>query len=245
MDDKTILLWPDTHIPDQHHRAVDNLLKYVADSPPDEVLFLGDLYDFKPVARWSKDTIAERGEDMQREADAGKAFFTEFRQAFEGPSRIVTGNHEARWNTYLSRYAPGLFGMRDLRLSSVFHFDKFGIDILPQPFPVAPGVIAIHGDRLGPTAGASAMKELRRHGKSIVQGHSHRLGIVYHTTDKRRFAAEFGWLGDQRKASYISYGVADWSLGWGLLTVSGGVATPELIPVQPNGSFTVRGKRYQ
>lgn len=244
MTDKTVLLWSDTHIPYQHKRAVAALLRFTAEFKPDEVLFLGDLYDFLPVARWSKDTIAERGDLMQAEADAGHEFFTEFRQAHAGPANILLGNHCERWKNYLSRYAPGVFGMRDLTIEKRFHFEKFNIPILKQPHPIAPGVIAIHGDKLSQDAGGSAKKMMLFHGKSVVQGHSHRLGIVYHTTDKRRFAAELGWLGDQSQAAYLKLGQANWQNGFGLLTVSGNEVTPELIPVQPNGSFTVRGTRY-
>jgi predicted phosphodiesterase len=242
---KRILLWSDTHLPYQHKPTVANLLKFVAAYKPDEVLFLGDLIDFKPVARWSKDTIWERGELMQKEADEAKKFLGEFREAYSGPANIVLGNHCERWNNYLTRYAPGLFGLDVLRLESVFHFDAFNVKVKPQPYQLGAGVIAIHGKKLTQVAAGSAMKELARHGKSIVQGHSHRLGIVYETKDRKRFGMECGWLGDIRKASYLEYeGVANWQMGFGLLTIDGSTVTPELIPVESNGSFLVHGKRY-
>jgi hypothetical protein len=88
------------------------------------------------------------------------------------------------------------------------------------------------------------MKELNRHGFSIIQGHSHRLGLIYKSTDKTRFAMECGWLGDQRKASYLSFGVADWKMGFGLLTVSRDRAYPSLVSVDPGGGFVVEGQWY-
>jgi hypothetical protein len=220
------------------------VLRFIKDFAPDQVHFVGDLYDMKPVARWSRETKAECGKQLQIEADVGDAFLAEFRETYDGLTTITLGNHEVRLRNYLMKYAQGLDGLRVLELNEFCHFDKYDIQVKGQPYAIAPGVAAIHGDKLGITAGASALKELRRHGRSVVQGHSHRLGVVYHTTDKRRFAAEFGWLGDIRKASYLSFGVADWQLGFGLLTVTPHEAIPELIPVQPNGSFTVRGVRY-
>jgi hypothetical protein len=62
----------------------------------------------------------------------------------------------------------------------------------------------------------SARKEMLRHNKSIVQGHTHRLGVIYETTDRTRFALEAGWLGDIRKATYLDFpGVANWQSGFG------------------------------
>lgn len=244
LEDKRIVVIPDVHLPDHHRPAIANVFKFIKDFQPDQVHFVGDLYDMKPVARWSRETAAECGKMLQVEQDVGYRFLSEFREHFDGLTTLTIGNHEVRLRSYLMKYAQGLDGLRALELAEFCHFDKFNIKVMPQPYTIAPGVAAIHGDKLGITAGASALKELRRHGRSIVQGHSHRLGVVYHTTDRRRFAAEFGWLGDIRKASYLSYGVADWSLGFGLLTVTPNETVPELIPVQPNGSFTVRGVKY-
>lgn len=242
--DKRIVIVPDVHLPDHHKPAWANVQRFIKDYAPDQVHFVGDLYDMKPVARWSRETKAECGAMLQIEQDVGNRFLGEFRDVFDGDVTLTIGNHEVRLRNYLMKYAQGLDGLRALELKEFCHFDKYNIKVMPQPYTIAPGVAAIHGDKLGITAGASALKELRRHGKSIVQGHSHRLGVVYHTTDRRRFAAEFGWLGDIRKASYLSFGVADWQLGFGLLTTASGESVPDLIPVQPNGSFTVRGERY-
>lgn len=241
---KRILLWPDTHVPDQHKRAIDNLLSYLSDYQPDELLLLGDFYDFKAVARWSKDTVEECGLRLQNEINEGVKLMTDIRSAFSGTARITLGNHEKRWDNYLSRYAKGVWGMDGLTIRSMGQFDKFDITPVAQPYSPAPGVNAIHGEMLGPTAGASAMKELKRHGRSIVQGHSHRLGIIHTASDRRRFAMECGHLFDQRKAHYLPFGLADWQMGFGLLTVDGQEVTPEIIPIANNGSFRVHGKAY-
>lgn len=245
MTSKTIVVIPDIHVPDHHRKATANVFDMIGDLQPDHVHFLGDLYDMKPVARWSKNTIEENGRKLQREREEGDKFLGSFREKFDGYTTFSVGNHEQRLEKYLDLHAKGLFGLNFFDLGHFCHFDKYDIRIMEQPQVLAPGVVAIHGEKLGPTAGASAMKELRRHGKSIVQGHSHRLGIVYHTTDKRRFAAEFGWLGDIDKAEYLSFkGIADWSLGFGVLTVVDGQTYPELVPVLKNGSFVFRGEKY-
>lgn len=241
---RRIMLLPDCHIPDQHKVALANVFAFIKDYQPDELLMLGDLYDFKSVARWSKDTIDECGKRLQHEVDEGDRVLHQLREAYAGPLGCLIGNHEARWNNYLQRYAPGLWGMLDLTIEHVGHFGKYDVDIKPQPYPIAPGVDAIHGLKLAQQAGASAMKHVKSHGKSIVQGHTHRLACLWDTTDKHRFALECGHLSDQRKASYLPLGVSNWSMGFGLLTVQGQDVYPEAIKVSDQGRFIVQGQKY-
>ena len=85
---------------------------------------------------------------------------------------------------------------------------------------------------------------VRETGLSIIQGHSHRLGITYRTTDKTRVGIEAGHLSDQKKASYISYGRANWQMGIAILNVNGSRVHPEVIPIAPNGSFQYGGEDY-
>lgn len=243
-NDKRIVLWPDTHVPDHHPKAVENIIQFIGEYEPDEVCFLGDFYDFKAPARWSRDTADECGLKLQHEVNVGSDLLGRFRDAYSGPATITLGNHEDRLENYLKKYAKAVYGVDALDTAQFGHFNAFDITVKPQPYSIGPGVRAIHGGLLGPTAGASAIKELNRQGHSIVQGHSHRLGLLYKTTDKSRFAMECGWLGDIRKAAYLNYGVADWRTGFGLLTVSRDRAYPSLVSVDPGGAFLVEGKWY-
>lgn len=238
------VLVPDSHHHYHHKRAIGNLLGFIKDARPDEVCILGDFLDCKAPARWSRGTAEEYAADLQVEAAAGRQTLKALRDVYDGPVTWLDGNHEARISTYVKSHAPALKGIVK-GVPELLDFEGFRITPKEQPYILAPGVGAIHGNLLSKDAGMSAMKEVRRHGISIVQGHSHRLGLVHENTDRQRFALECGWLGDVNKAAYLPFrGVANWQLGFGLLRLHNGRTSPVAVPVHKDGSFVVEGQAY-
>jgi predicted phosphodiesterase len=218
----TIIL-PDIHLPYEDKAAVANILTMVNEVRPQRVVQVGDLLDMKAPARWSKGTAAEYCNSVREEADAGIEFWRTLRQAAGDDTELVwvAGNHEDRLKAYVNNYAPAL---RDIvpDVAELMRLDDFNVKHpRVQPWRAAPGVSCIHGKLLATTAGMSARKELLRHNpdRGIIQGHTHRLGVIYETTNRTRFALEAGWLGDIRRAgSYLDYpGVANWQSGFGYL----------------------------
>lgn len=240
-----IVLWPDTHHSDQHTKAVQNLVRYIGDSQPDEVCILGDFLDMKAPARWSKGRAEEYAAgSLKRELAAAYGTLALLRTRFDGRVTFIVGNHEARYENYLNAYAPAIAGISKT-LPELLRLDDYGVTLMDQPYRIAPGVVAIHGDLLRANAGASALAEVGRHGMSVVQGHTHRLGLVYQTHGATRFALEAGHLSDIRKASYLSFpGVANWQNGFGSLRVSGNTVSPAIHKVSMQGAFTVDGETY-
>ncbi len=236
---RRIVVIPDTHVPDHHRKAWSNLLDFIQDFGPDEVLHLGDFIDCPGPARWSKGLAEEYAGTLQAELDLARSCLEELREA-AGNATItyLAGNHEDRIKNYLRQYAPAFANLRTLRLESLLGLDEFGITLTPQPYKIAPGWVAIHGDKLSAVAGGlSALKMVRDTGLSTVQGHGHRLGIVYRTEDRQRCGVECGHISDQRRASYIRYGHANWQMGFAVLYVNGSQVHPVLVPMKPNGSF--------
>lgn len=241
------LILPDIHLPYEDKYAIDSILRMIQDVQPERVVQVGDLLDMKAPARWSKGTAAEYCNSVREEADSGIQFWTRLRQA-AGTAELVwvTGNHEDRLKAYVNNYAPAL---RDIVPSTaeLMRLDEFDVKYPKvQPWQIAPGVACIHGKLLAATAGLSARKEMLRHNRSIVQGHTHRLGVLYETTDITRFALEAGWLGDIRRAgSYLDFpGVANWQQGFGFLEADGKRVSPGVVPVHAKGRFTFRGRTY-
>jgi len=117
--------------------------------------------------------------------------------------------------------------------------------------PIAPNWVAVHGDhgRISQVAGQTALKQAQTHGKSIVCGHTHRLGISSVTEASGGIVGriltgfEVGNLMSFKKAHY-THGSANWQQGFGLLYVDGRNVTPVSVPVAKDGSFVVEGKRY-
>jgi len=117
--------------------------------------------------------------------------------------------------------------------------------------PIAPGWVAVHGDqgRISQVAGQTALKQAQSHGKSLVCGHTHRLGVTSLTEASGGIVGriltglEVGNLMDFKKAHYTN-GSANWQQGFGILYVDGKIVTPVAVPIARDGSFIVAGKRY-
>lgn len=219
---RTVMVLPDLHAPDHDEVALGAWLNALDAVNPDEVLIIGDFIDCKAPARWSKATAAEFANTLPGELEAGKQVLDQIRGTFNGAISFIPGNHEARINSYTKSYAPAVAGLVP-SLPELLGFEEYNVAYHPSTYDVAPGTRAIHGKLLSSVlggAGQSAFKERMRHGTSIVQGHSHRLGIGYDTQDRTRFWMECGHLCDVDKAGYLEFaGQANWQQGFGVLHV--------------------------
>ncbi len=219
---KTVMVLPDLHAPDHDATALSAWLHAVNVVVPNELVIIGDFIDCKAPARWSKQTAAEYANTLPGELEAGKAVLEMIRGTFDGPIVFIPGNHEARISSYVNTYAPAVSGLVP-SLPELLDFNTYNVEYVPGVYDVAPGTIAIHGKMLSSvlgSAGQSAFKERMRHGHSVVQGHTHRLGIGYDTQDRTRFWMECGHLYDTAKAGYLDFaGKANWQHGFGVLHV--------------------------
>lgn len=242
---KTIFIWPDTHAPDHDKRAVALAIEALRASGAAELLIIGDFIDALAPARWSRGLAAEFEATLPGELKAGKQILADIRGVFSGPISFILGNHEDRLDTYVQRYAPALAGVVP-PISELLEFERFRVDLLPQPYAIAPGVRAIHGKKLSSTqqaAGQSAYKERMRFGHSIVQGHTHRLGVGWDRQERSRFWLEAGCLLNFRKADYLDFeGQANWQHGFALLHVDGQNVWPEVVPIH-GGKAVLHGRR--
>jgi len=242
------ILWPDTHHHHHDRRAVGVLLEVVADTRPDEVVILGDWLDMKAPARWSKGKAEEFAADLLTEAEAGKKTLAMLREA-QGDREItfLPGNHDLRIQKYVEQSAPALRGCV-LDYPELLNFAGLRIREVVPPHPVAPHTVAIHGELLSSTmqaAGQSAYKERHRLGKSVVQGHTHRLGLGWDTQERDRFWMECGHLKDIQKATYLSYlGQANWQQGFGALRIDGTAVFPTIQKITKGVTY-FDGRRYR
>lgn len=256
---RSVLAWPDTHIPDQHDTAVSNLIDFAGEFQPDEIVLLGDLIDCPGPSRWTKGTAEEYQSDIQAECDDCVGILTRLRNVYSGPVSYIEGNHEARIRNYLRQYAPALSQLRDIRLDRLLSFGELEIDWKEQPYSlVGSDWLALHGDKPKVSAafgGGSALRKTSRLNASVVQGHTHRLGIISDTCGYKSSDGVFrhtltgfecGHLSDINKASYIPYGAANWQMGFGLIHYVpwSDKSQPEPVRVNDDGSFVVHGVDY-
>jgi hypothetical protein len=164
---------------------------------------------------------------------------------------IIRSNHTDRlYNTLLK--VPGLINLPELQYPAFMSFAEMGMTYHKKAYEFHPGWVLCHGDEgnMSQHAGITALNLSKKFGKSVLAGHSHRLGMSAYTEGvnghyRTLYGVEVGNLMDRKKASYIRYGSANWQNGFAILEATGKTLTPTLVPVDPkDGSFTALGRYY-
>lgn len=190
---------------------------------------------------------------IQKDVDAGIGYLESIRAVHAGPIHISRSNHMDRPLSYVRKYAPGLFGLKALTVPGLLEFDRLGITYHETPYEIAPGWLLAHGDEAGgssPTPGGVAMRLARKWGRSVICGHTHKLGwqhdhsAVNGKVTRRLHGVEVGNLMDMRQAHYLKAGSANWQQGVAALYIDGKTVTPSLVPIT-NGRLVVEGKVYR
>lgn len=244
---KTIVCVSDLQIPYHDKRAVANLSKFIKAYKPTEVVSVGDEMDMQTISKWAHGTPLEYERSIGRDRDETTRVLESLKV-----KHIIRSNHTDRlFNTVMMR-SPGLLGLPELELPEFLRLDQIGATYHSKPYELAPGWLLMHGDEgpMNSTGGLTALGLAKRTGKSVVCGHTHRMGLAHHTqaygtvTPKTIWGMEVGNLMDYRKAKYIKGGLFTWQQGFGILYVDDNKVTPSIIPISKDGSFTVEGKRW-
>jgi predicted phosphodiesterase len=241
-----IVVVSDLQIPYHDPRAVHNLIDFIKRYKPDRVVSIGDEIDLPQVSKWEKGRMGEYAGTIGKDRDATVKILEKLRV-----TDVIRSNHTDRLFNYIASYAPGLYGIPELQLENFLRLPELGITYWRKPMPIAPNWVAVHGDhgRISQVAGQTALKQALQHGKSLVCGHTHRLGLSSVTEASGGIVGriltglEVGNLMNFKAASY-THGSANWQQGFGLLYVDGRNVTPVAVPVAKDGSFIVEGKRY-
>jgi hypothetical protein len=164
-------------------------------------------------------------------------------------AHIVRSNHTDRlYNTLLK--VPGLISLPELQYEKFMDFATMGIQFHKTFYEFEKGWILAHGDEgnSNPNAGITALNLARKTGKSVVCGHTHKLGMSAYSEGigghyRPLYGIEVGNLMNKAKASYTRT-VANWQMGIAILEWNDKNMTPTLIPINKDGSFTALGKSY-
>lgn len=241
-----IVVVSDLQVPYHSDKAVNNLAEFIQQIQPDMVVSVGDEMDMPTVSRWNKGMAGEYEQSLGKHRQQTVDILE--RLSVQHMSR---SNHTDRLAVYMRRYAPALAGLPELSLEAFFDLDRLGIELHRKPWELAPGWMLCHGDESGAsqTAGGTALGIARKMGKSVIAGHTHKLGLQHQTemqngkVSRTIWGFETGCLMDTRKADYIKVG-ANWVNGFGLLWVDGKTVTPVPVPMRPDGTFTYDGIKY-
>lgn len=171
---KTLIL-SDIHAPYHNVAALEAAINHGLKRGVNAVILNGDTLDFFTVSRWEKDP---RLRNLGKEIEIGREIVKTIRQAFAGKQIFFKmGNHEERWQSYLSNKAPELIGIPDFEIEKIFHLDDLNMRVVDNRQHLVLGSLnVVHGHELGKMS--SPVNPSRglflRGGASAIMGHLHR-----------------------------------------------------------------------
>lgn len=168
----------DLHIP-FHDKPVTNLvLDFIRQERPDQVLLNGDVVDCYTVSSFNKNPLTQAG--LKREIrEAGEIM--EYLSCIN--SKLwIGGNHEDRLRRYIWGKAPELAELDELSFAQLFHLDRYGFKWLEYGDIHQIGKLSVtHGNLARKHSGETARAHFDTFGRSVLVGHTHRLGAYYKT----------------------------------------------------------------
>jgi predicted phosphodiesterase len=245
---KRIAWISDIQAPFFHEAAVKNLGKFLRAYKPHQTICIGDEIDLPQLGGF-----AQPWQEVEGNIDEDRKLTLDILQ-YLGVTDVVGSNHGARVYKSLSRRLPAFMNLPELKYDKFMGYDKAGIRYHPNGFDFAPGWHTCHGDAfpLSNKPGQTALNGAMRMGKSVVSGHTHRLGLSAHSEasggryGRIVWGVEVGNLVDLSSPGMgYTRGYANWQMGFVVGTLIGKRFTPELIPIDPkDGSFVYQGKVY-
>lgn len=251
MTKQRILVVSDLQVPYHSAAAVKALQKLVNREKFDRVLVVGDELDMQSQSKWAKATHLEYEGQLDADRKTCQDILWELGPVWGIPMDITRSNHTDRLYHTLLRGAPSLIGLPELDYPKFMEFDSMNIKFHKKPLEFIKDWVLVHGDEgsMNQNAGLTALGLAKKFGKSVVCGHTHRLGVSAYSEGIRGdyrtvWGLEVGNLMDKRKASYLKAGAANWQMGFGIIETNGKAVTPIAVPVNKDGSFTIYGKLY-
>lgn len=265
-DMESIVVLPDFQFPLHDKRLTTKLAEFIWDYQPSAVAHVGDITDSTQLGRWVRGLRGQFDNGLEGGMAQTRDWFAYLRSGYDGPFHLSRANHDDRLELAIERHLPELAGFtmtgRDgirvpISIENALDLDGYGIDYHRTYYELAPGWLLAHGDwgTLSSIPGNTALLEARQVGKSIVCGHTHRLGLVAGplTSDAGSIEVsgmEVGHAMNRELALYLKGGKSNWHQGFGILHVHRPgnkkriQVYPELVPVAWDYSFVVEGQRF-
>jgi hypothetical protein len=246
---KRTVVIPDLQCPYEDSHVVRNLSLFIKAFRPDAVLTIGDEIDLPQISRWTEQTPGwyeqTLADDRDRTVDVLWSLFEYSKEA-----HMVRSNHTDRLYKVIMKKIPAFLSLPELKFEKFLKLDEMGVKFWSTPMPIAKGWIAIHGDlgSLNPNPGLSALNQAKRHGQSVIMGHTHRAGrsAVSEASNGvlRRVlhGVEVGHAMDLKAAKYVS--TPNWQQAFAIVTENGKNVQVDLIYIEKDGTFQVHGRRY-
>lgn len=229
----------------------------------------GDEFDLATLGRWQERRPRYIGDEdffkgLKETKDVGRQVFTDRTSAAPKwcEKHICDSNHLERWETYLLKNAPALWGVvphiREMaglpELGWQAHLSDYGSGTYQMAeMEVLPGGIIIHGSEAKPFAGDSIRAELKKrsHIGFIMQGHCNTQAYIRETrggVGEDRYVqdgVEVGMSGQYRMA-YGARRVKDWQKGMAFIEeYLDGCWRIEVVPYNDDRAIRYRGQEWR
>lgn len=213
----------------------------------DEIVVLGDYGDFYWVSQFDKDPrvgalLVEEIRSMNEGLDELDCLFPKAKKVF------LSGNHEARLESYIVKKAPGLLGVTETRSllkidqRPLWSFQEF--DRHQQYKVLGSDLRAFHRPKA-----SSPKLNTQRTLVSSVYGDIHKIESAHAVgLDGKRYVSYCpGWLGDvSSKVFDYMPSMPQWQLGFSFVTVDPSTLEfyPDVFEIKDNVTF-VYGKKFK
>jgi hypothetical protein len=247
---KRTVVVPDLQVPYHDSIAVKNVAAYIKAVRPDSVVTLGDEIDLPQISRWTENTPGWYEQTLAADRDEAVEVLWSLVEHTKD-AHMIRSNHTDRLYNVIMKKIPAFLALPELRFEKFMKLDELGITYHKKPYAVARGIIALHGDEqsVKPTPGLTALEAARRHGISVICGHTHRAGQSAFTEASGGKIGRIlrGWEGghlmDVRQAHYTK-GTMNWQQAFIVIEEIGTNVQVSIINLEKDGTFVVSGKRY-
>jgi predicted phosphodiesterase len=247
---KRTVVVPDLQVPYHDPIAVKNVAAYIKAVRPDSVVTLGDEIDLPQISRWTESTPGWYEQTLAADRDeAVEVLWSLVEHSKE--AHMIRSNHTDRLYNVIMKKIPAFLALPELRFEKFLKLDELGITYHKKPYAIARGIVAVHGDEqsIKPQPGLTALEAARRHGISVICGHTHRAGQSAFTEASGGKIGRIlrGWEGghlmDVRQAHYTK-GTMNWQQAFIIIEEIGTNVQVSIINLEKDGTFVVSGKRY-
>lgn len=173
--EKKILVLSDIHIPYHNIKAVQAAILFGKQHGANCIIINGDMLDFYMHSRYEKDPRKRRFSD---ELKAGRQFFQFMRYTFPNAQIVYKlGNHEERYEKWMTVKAPELLGCRDFELDVLLRLGEVRVEYVRDKRIIKAGKLNIlHGHETQSTSGGvnPARTMFLKNKENTLVGHFHR-----------------------------------------------------------------------
>jgi hypothetical protein len=245
---RTVVL-PDLQCPYEDSHFVNNLAIFIKAFRPDAVCTIGDEIDLPQISRWTENTPGWYEQTLASDRDHTVEVLWKLTEHVK-EAHMIRSNHTDRLYNVIMKKIPAFLSLPELKFEKFLKLDELGITFHKEPFHIAKGWIAIHGDlgALNPNPGMSALNQARRHGLNVIMGHTHRAGqSAYSEASNGRLGrvlrgVEVGHAMALKSAKYVS--TPNWQQAFAIITEHNKNVQVDLIYIEKDGTFLVHGRRY-